>query len=159
MRLSIVILNWNGAADTLACLDSVERARPEFVEAIVVDNGSAEADVARVGAAVDGRSWAELVRNVENLGFAGGCNVGIARALERGADYVMLLNNDATIEPGAFEALVEHLEANPHTGLASPLILDAKGERIWAAGGVRASREVVCALGLTGRPSREAPVA
>jgi len=159
MHLAIVILNWNGAGDTLACLDSVERTRAEGVEAIVVDNGSAGADVGRVADAVAARPWAELVRNAENLGFAGGCNVGIARSLERGADYVMLLNNDATVEPGAFEALVAHLEANPRTGLVSPLILDARGERIWAAGGVRASREVVCALGLTGRPAREAPAA
>jgi GT2 family glycosyltransferase len=157
MRLAIVILNWNGAADTLACLDSVERARVEGVEAVVVDNGSAEDDVARVAAAVAARPWAEIVRNAENLGFTGGCNVGIARALERGADYVMVLNNDATVEPGALEALVAHLEAHPRTGLVSPLILDASGERIWAAGGVRASREVVCALGLTGRPATEAP--
>ena len=159
MKLAIVILNWNGAGDTLACLESVARARGEGVEAIVVDNGSADADVARVAEAVAARRWAELVRNAENLGFAGGCNVGIARALERGADYVMLLNNDATVEPGAFEALVTRLEANPRVGLVSPLILDAAGERIWAAGGVRASREVVCALGLTGRPAVEAPVA
>jgi hypothetical protein len=69
----------------------------------------------------------------------------------------MLLNNDATVEPGACEALVAHLDANPRTGIVSPLILDVTGERIWAAGGVRARREVVCTLGLTGRPAAEAP--
>lgn len=156
-RLVIVTLNWNGSADTIACLESVERAGAPDHLMIVVDNGSAEADVARVEASIAKRPWVSLIRNSENLGFAGGCNVGIRRAIDYGAEYVLLLNNDATIEAGACEALVEHLDQNPQTGIASPLILDAAGERIWAAGGVRASREVVCGLGLTGRSTSDAP--
>jgi GT2 family glycosyltransferase len=156
-RLAIVTINWNGARDTLACVESVERAGVADRELIVVDNGSAADDAALVADALAARPWATLVSAGENLGFAGGSNLGIALALERGAEYVMLLNNDATLEPGACEALVAHLDASPRTGLASPLVLDASGERIWAAGGVRARREVVCALGLTGRPVSDAP--
>jgi GT2 family glycosyltransferase len=155
--LTIVTLNWNGASDTLACIESVERSRGEGVELIVVDNGSAEADVARVAEAVRARPWASLVRNAENLGFAGGSNTGIALALERGARLVMLLNNDATVEPGALEALVARLDERPATGLVAPLVLDASGERIWAAGGTRARREVVCRLGLGDEPADRAP--
>src|SRR5688572_20313394 len=145
--LTIVTLNWNGSSDTLACIESVERSRGPEVDMIVVDNGSAAADVARVAEAIETRPWVSLVRKAENLGFAGGSNVGVARALERGAQFVMLLNNDATVEPGAIEALASYLEARPASGLVSPLILDESGERIWAAGGVRARREVVCRLG------------
>jgi GT2 family glycosyltransferase len=98
-----------------------------------------------------------LVRNPENLGFTGGSNVGITIALERGANAVMLLNNDARVEAGAFELLLDHLEQNTDTGLVSPLILDESGDRIWAAGGVRARREVVCRLGLARQPVAQAP--
>src|SRR5437870_2186321 len=97
-RLVVVILNWDGADDTIACLESL--AGVNGLEAVVVDNGSDAKDVARVAEAVGRLPWASLERNDENLGFAEGCNVGIRRALERGARYVMLLNNDATLEPG-----------------------------------------------------------
>lgn len=158
-RLVVVTLNWNGSGDTLACLDSIEDSRPDDIEVIVVDNGSEEADVERVADAVAGRPWASLVRNPVNLGFTGGSNGGIAIALGRGARAVMLLNNDARVEHHAFERLLDHLEKNPEAGLVSPLILDDSGNRIWAAGGIRARREVVCRLGLARRPIAEAPSA
>lgn len=156
-HLFIVILNWNGSADTLACLESLERDAGA-IRAIVVDNGSRSDDVARVADRLAGLEWAELVRNDTNIGFAEGSNVGIRRALELGARYVMLLNNDTEVEPGALGTLVERLEAEPRVGAVSPLVLDAAGERIWAAGGVRACREVVCRLGLTGLAVRDAPI-
>jgi GT2 family glycosyltransferase len=154
--LSIVVLNWNGADDTLRCLASVE----EFgagATVVVVDNGSREDDAARVAEVVERSVGVTLVRNAENLGFAGGCNLGIRVALESGARYVLLLNNDATLEPGAVETLLEFMDRHPRAGLVSPLILDASGERVWAAGGIRARREVVCGLGLTGRPVAVVP--
>lgn len=157
LKLVVVTLNWNGADDTIACLESIEACRSDDIEVIVVDNGSDDDDVMRVVQATFSKRWVTLVRNPENLGFTGGSNVGITIALERGANAVMLLNNDARVEPGAFEALLEHLEHNGETGLVSPLILDESGERIWASGGVRARREVVCRLGLARRPVAEAP--
>jgi GT2 family glycosyltransferase len=154
--LAVVVLNWNGADDTLRCLESLAASGADF-DAVVVDNGSREDDVARVEAAVASTQGATLVRSAENLGFAGGCNVGIRAALERGARHVLILNNDATVEPGALEALVDFAERTPRSGLVSPLILDTAGRRIWAAGGVRARREIVCALGSTGEPADAAP--
>jgi GT2 family glycosyltransferase len=146
-RLVIVTLNWNGAEETLRCIESVASDRTSDVELVVVDNGSREADVARVATSVAELAWATLVRNDRNLGFTGGSNVGIRVALEREARFVMLLNNDATLEPGALRTLLEHMEAQPSTGLAAPLVVDESGERVWAAGGVYARREVVCRLG------------
>jgi len=151
---TIVILNWNGAEETTRCLASLARAN---AETIVVDNGSRSDDVARVADAVERTPRTTLVRNAENLGFAGGVNVGIRLALDRGSRLVLLLNNDATIEPSSLAALVDFAERTPRAGIVAPLILDGSGERIWAAGGRRARREVVCTLGLTGRALDAAP--
>lgn len=159
LKLVVVTLNWNGADDTIACLESIEATRSNSVEVIVVDNGSEDEDVMRVVQATFSRRWVTLVRNPENLGFTGGSNVGITIALERGAHAVMLLNNDARVEPGALDRLLDYLDKNAETGLVSPLILDESGEKIWAAGGVRARREVVCRLGLARRPVADAPSA
>ena len=80
------------ATDTLAALRSLDG-----VETICVDNGSTDGSDAAVAEQFPA---VELIRTGANLGFAGGNNVGIRRALERGADWVLLLNNDATAEPG-----------------------------------------------------------
>lgn len=126
MSVAAVVLSWNGREDTLACLRSLAG---EQVETIVVDNasedGSADA-VAREFPDV------ELVRNDRNLGYAGGMNVGIRRALELGADSVLLLNNDVEVEPGAVAALAAAVEG---AGAVSPLIVFADDpERVWYAG-------------------------
>jgi GT2 family glycosyltransferase len=126
MSVAAVVLSWNGREDTLACLRSLAG---EEVETIVVDNastdGSADA-VARESADV------ELIRNAENLGYAGGMNAGIRRALERGADHVLVLNNDVELEPGAVSALVAHAGG---AGAVCPLITFASDpETVWYAG-------------------------
>jgi GT2 family glycosyltransferase len=121
-KVAAVVLSWNGREDTLACLRSLEG---EEVDVIVVDNastdGSAEA-VTRV----------ELIRNDENLGYAGGMNVGIRAALERDADAVLLLNNDVEVEPGAVATLAEAVDA---TGAVCPLVVFADDpDRVWYGG-------------------------
>ena len=97
MKLIAVVLNWNGGADTLR---GARVARG--IETICVDNGSTDGS----DASVEERFPAvELIRTGANLGFAGGNNVGLRRAFERGADWVLLINNDAMAEPGLAEAL------------------------------------------------------
>ena len=92
MKLVAVVLNWNGGEDTPRALASLEG-----IETICVDNGSTDGSDAAVERDFPG---VELIRTGANLGFAGGNNVGIRRALERGADWVLLLNNDAVAVPG-----------------------------------------------------------
>lgn len=122
MRVIAVVLSWNGREDTLACLRSLEG---EDVEVIVVDNASEDGTAEAV-------TGVELIRNERNLGYAGGMNVGIRRALERGADAVLLLNNDVEVEPGAIAALADALDA---AGGVCPVIVFAdQPERVWYAG-------------------------
>ncbi|MFZ5655235.1 MAG: glycosyltransferase family 2 protein [Pseudomonadota bacterium] len=132
-RVSIVTLNWRGVEDTLSCLDSLrELAYPNFF-VVVVDNGSGDDSVVRIA---DGYPDVDLVETGANLGFAGGCNVGIRRALELGTDYVWLLNSDTWVDPRALAALVERAEQDPRLGAVGSVICDQREpQRVLAWGG------------------------
>jgi GT2 family glycosyltransferase len=107
VRLVAVTINWNGGDDTLRALDSLAG-----IETIVVDNGSTDGSAS----AIETRD-VELIRTGANLGFAGGNNVGIRAALERGADWVLLVNNDAVAGAGLAAALEQAAEARPDAGV------------------------------------------
>ena len=64
-----------------------------------------------------------VIKNSDNFGYAGGNNVGIKEALERGAEYVLILNNDTTVEPGFLIKLIKAMEQNPRAGMAAPKVL------------------------------------
>jgi len=142
--LAVVVLNWNGLADTRALLPTLARCRaPEGwrVRVVVVDNGSSDGSAAALA-----REFPDLdlLALPENRRFAGGCNAGLARALGGGADAVMLLNNDTEADPGLCEQLLLALERDPRAGAAAPLICFQQPPGvIWYAGG-----RCVPALGL-----------
>jgi GT2 family glycosyltransferase len=122
MKVAAVVLSWNGREDTLACLRSLET---EGADVIVVDNASEDGSAEAV-------TGVELIRNPRNLGYAGGMNVGIRAALQRGADAVLLLNNDVVVEPGAVGSLAAAAEG---AGAVCPVITFADDpETVWYAG-------------------------
>jgi GT2 family glycosyltransferase len=98
-------LNWNGIADTRECLDSLLLASYLDNRIVVIDNGSESDEAATL--AQEYADKVEVIRNDSNLGFAGGVNVGLRQALEVGTDFVLLLNNDVTVDPGFLEAMVD----------------------------------------------------
>jgi GT2 family glycosyltransferase len=130
----VVILNWERPADTVACVCSIESENPVGVDlhVLVVDNGSTGGSVQEI---LNACPDVELLALPENLGFAGGNNAGINHALERGADLVLLLNNDTIVEPGAVAALVRSLDQDESWSIAVPKICyHDEPRRIWAAG-------------------------
>ena len=131
--VSIIILNYNGREDTLACLRSMEHLTYPNVQVIVVDNGSTDGSVEAFRAQ---HPRFTLIETGANLGFTGGNNVGIRHAQEQGADYIMLLNNDTVVAPDMLDVMVAVMEANPGVGVTGPTIYyyDAP-ETIWSAGG------------------------
>jgi GT2 family glycosyltransferase len=131
-RVAIVVLTWNGRDDTLGCLASLRAVEHEPLDVIVVDNGSGDGTAEAVR---EGFPEVELVRSEENLGFAGGNDLGIRHALERGADHVLVLNNDVEVEPGFVGALVEEAGRRPDAGaLCSKILYFEPRDRIWFAG-------------------------
>lgn len=131
-HVAVVVLTFNGRDDTLACLASLSRVSWSALTTILVDNGSLDGTVE----AVSGRyPFVCILRQEHNLGFAEGNNVGIRHALELGADYVFLLNNDTTIAPDAIGRCVEAAERRVDAGAVSPLIYFAQPSNlIWYGG-------------------------
>jgi len=141
-KVSIIILNWNGWQDTLECLDSLAKIDYPNYEIIVVDNGSIDESLAKLKVQNEKLKIAnqnfKIIENKENLGFAGGNNVGIKYALKNGADYILLLNNDTLVEPDFLSELVKIGENDKKIGLIGPKIyfyLSDKPPRVWFAGG------------------------
>lgn len=135
--VSIILLNWNNAADTIRCLRSLRYLRGVRPEVIVVDNGSTDDSVACIRAAIAHLGFPVTVLETgSNLGFGGGCNVGIRHALEQGADYLWLLNTDAIPHPDAVRSLVEAMERDAQVGAVGSVIYDLEQpERIQTWGG------------------------
>ena len=102
-QLLIVILNFNGIEDTLECLDSLCGQTYQDVVMQVIDNGSKSDDLGRISNRFPN---VEIIALPDNRGWAGGNNVGMQQALDRGFDYVCLLNNDTVLDPTAIEELL-----------------------------------------------------
>ena len=131
--VGIIILNWNGRGDTLACIESLSRLDYPACRTAMVDNGSTDGSVAAVATRFP---EVTLIENGRNLGYAGGNNVGLRWAMAEGLDYALLLNNDTEVAPDLLRRLVTAAEADTNCGAVGPTIYYwASPERIWSAGG------------------------
>lgn len=130
--VTIVTINYNQLGLTCELLDSLRRVTYPAVEVIVVDNNSKEDPTPVI---TERYPEVKLIVSRENLGFAGGNNLGIKAS--RG-EYILFLNNDTEVAPGFLEPLVELFQANPQAGAASSKILYYNsGETIQYAGSSR----------------------
>ncbi len=118
-QVFIIVLNWNNYQDIKECLDSLRKITYPNHEIIVVDNGSIDNSGEKLEQEFPQYTF---IRNDSNLGFAEGNNVGIRYALKRGADYVLLLNNDTVVDPGFLESLVGIAETDGQIGVVGPII-------------------------------------
>jgi hypothetical protein len=111
--VAVIILNWNGLADTLECLQSLRHSDYRRLRIIIWDNGSREDPAA----ALADYPEVMLLRSADNLGFAAGCTRAAARALDEGADYLLFLNNDTHVPPEMIARMVAAHGATPRAGL------------------------------------------
>jgi GT2 family glycosyltransferase len=130
--LSVVVLHWRDMADTIECLRSLRNLQYPAVKVILVNNGAADFDDESPLRIIPSIS---IVSSRQNLGFAGGNNLGIAKALKDGADLVLLLNNDAVVRSDLAWSLLPALQ-DPSVGIVGPIILyEDATDRVWDAGG------------------------
>lgn len=128
----VVILNYNGKDTLLSCLSSVYKSDYPKFEVVVVDNDSTDGSFEL---AKNQFSKVHFIKSPRNIGFAGGNNLGIRFALEKFADYVLVLNNDAYLKKDTLAKLIVAAKGKNLPGIINPLILNANGKRIWFAGG------------------------
>jgi GT2 family glycosyltransferase len=121
-RVAVVILNTNKRDDTLACLASLATSTwpADALDLLVLDNHSTDGSVEAIRAAYPSVIIVELH---DNRGYAGNNNVGIERAMQRGADWVFVLNEDTIVDAGCIERLVGYAEQHPRVGVLGPLVL------------------------------------
>jgi GT2 family glycosyltransferase len=132
--VAVVILHWGAPAMTVRCLRSLRDAVwPGRGTVLVVDNTtSLDEAVAAQAAPVD----VQILRPPRNLGFAEGCTLGMSAALARGADFLVLLNNDAVADPEFLTSLVKTADQHADAGLVSPQIVHLDRPReAWYRGG------------------------
>lgn len=114
--VGVVTVNWNGAADTLGCLASLRQSEYAALEVVVCDNASTDDSVARIEAEYP---EVTVVQAGANLGWCGGVNRGAQVALERGCEYLLILNNDTTLPPELIGKMVAAIESRERVGLVT----------------------------------------
>lgn len=132
-KVVVVVLNWRGYDDTVACVESCLRLDHPETEILIVDNDSGDGSGERLHERFPDLPY---LQTGANLGFAGGNNAGIREAVRRGADYAWILNNDTVVAPEALSALVRCAASDPRIGLVgSRIFYHSRPEILWFAGG------------------------
>lgn len=122
-KIAVVTVSYNTEEDTKAFLKSLEKVETSGfdLEIVVVDNGSEKV------LTLKDEQHVNLIRLEENTGFTGGYNAGIKKALENGASYVMVVNNDTIVDPELLRSMITVLDSDKKIGVTVPKIYFAKG--------------------------------
>lgn len=136
-KVGIVILNWNNYHDTSRCLYSLKNVEYDNYVVYLVDNASADDSMKKLMNEFQRVRKIIFIKNPSNLGFAAGCNVGIARGLQDKCQYILLLNNDCIVKKMDFlNHGVAIAEENPQCGIIGGKILFwPEMQKIWSTGG------------------------
>ena len=127
-----IVPNWRLVDSKLQVLEDLGKVDYPELFAVAIDNGSGDGSAQRLREMAT--ASVEVVAFEDNLGYCIAMNRGIDRAVERGAPYVLFLNNDVRLPPGFLRPLVETLENDPRVACVGPTIVDPSG-RTWSQGG------------------------
>lgn len=117
----IIILNYKNLADTIDCLASLRNLTYRNYHTVLVDNDSRDGSYKYLK---EHETDCHIIQSGENRGYAAGNNIGIRYALEQGADYVCILNNDVEVEPDFLTKLVQYMESVPDVGMTGPVVYE-----------------------------------
>lgn len=152
-RIAIVVLNWNGADDSIRCINSLLANKVDGLDIFLVDNSSKPESIAALELYLKKHPNKPItfIRNSTNSGYSGGNNVGFTAALQQGYDYIGTLNPDAHADNAWVNILVSTLENMPKVGIATGLMLHDGSNTIDTCG------EVYSTWGIPGPRKRGAP--
>ena len=131
-HVAVIVLNYNGAEDTIECVNSITAAGCS-ADVIVVDNASKGDDLTRLKEALPHE--AVLLTSAVNLGYAGGNNIGIRYAYDKGYEYICVLNNDTVVTEDFVLPCVEELERNKDIAFIGPTIINYSDGKVQSTGG------------------------
>lgn len=133
--VAIILVNFNGASDTIECIASLERCTYKDHITIVVDNCSTDDSVQKLQKANKKYRFVLLEAN-ENRGFASGNNIGIKYAIKKRTEYFLLLNNDTLVKPDFLERLLDGFHHSKMCGATvGKIYYEDQRDIIWYAGG------------------------
>jgi GT2 family glycosyltransferase len=124
MNVAVVLVNWRNEKETIGCARAVKGWQTLAPQLSVIDNESTQTSRKVLAGELTAD---ELIPSSENLGYGGGNNVGIKRALAAGAKYILLLNTDAEISGSAVRRMIKRLVANPGISILGPVIHEGRG--------------------------------
>jgi len=125
-KVSIIILNWNRAKDTVKCIESFIYLQYPNYELVIVDNGSTDNSVLQIKSRFQDIT---LIKTGKNLGYAGGNNVGIRYAMENKAKYVLVVNNDTElVNPHFLQEMIKKMEEDSTIGIMGPKVFNTDGQ-------------------------------
>lgn len=117
----IIILNYNNPSDTIACVEEAEKIDYENFKIVIVDNYSTDNSDAVIRQKFPHHKF---IQTGDNLGYAGGNNIGMKFAKNQGADYICILNNDVITDPNFLKILLDYLKNNPNVGVVGPRVCE-----------------------------------
>lgn len=123
-----IVLNWNREQDTIECLESLLEVNTKNIDhtIVIVDNGSLQKSVDSIKSFIENTSI-QLIETGKNLGFVEGNNVGIRHALKKKADWIMVINNDTSVDKELLQHLLNCGSSDEKVAIVSPKIYFAKG--------------------------------
>jgi len=145
MRVSVIIVNWNGLKHLPDCLESLARQSFRDFEVVLVDNGSSDGSLSYLR---ESHPWVKLVPLPENRGFAGGNNAGLREAK---GEYLVTLNNDTKVEAGFLAELVAVADAHPRAGMVGARILSFSEPELIDSLGIALCRDAMSRGAYRGR--------
>lgn len=132
-KICYVILNYNSFDDTKACITSLSNQTVKSFDILIIDNNSSDNSLKYLQT-----EFPDLIfiKNEKNLGFTGGCNIGIKFCIEYGYEYIFLLNNDTIAHPKLMENIYSYINVNHNVSLITGTIFYKEfPNKLWYAGG------------------------
>jgi GT2 family glycosyltransferase len=129
----IVVLNWNGAEDTVQSVRSLQAQSFKDMQILIIDNGSKLNDHEKL-LPLEAEANVTVLRNEKNLGFAGGVNLGIKHAIKNNFEYVALFNNDAVADKNWLQNLISGFTVHKDISAVTGLLLHEDGKTIDSTG-------------------------
>jgi GT2 family glycosyltransferase len=159
--VTAIVLNYRTPEQTWLAVRSLQTSFAPPGSILVVDNGSSDGSadaMRRMFGEPAGGSSVSVVELKDNLGFPGGCNAGIERALHAGAEWVFLVNSDVVLAPDALSRLLAGARAHPSAGILGPLVMSREEPDLIASAGISYAVTSGRMLSmLTGKPALAAP--